>query len=298
VGLRSRGLCSAQRRWHTGHPLHLGFGELLEVVCTREGTIGDKRGGTISRVSRRHRRLDDLPKLWHITAMATEGWHQDRHASLVLDHELQHHVIQVRPMISAVAAGEVHHLRLGLLLTVITAVDVNARALERHTGRGSSPTFGRGGGHEAVECRHPIVIEGVHGPTERIIMALGGDHAGRHEAGGGLMLEAPGDEVERLMDTSQAIAHQGFARFPDGEVAQFRVLWGRIIHDIAHGKFVTHARDEAEVIEGVTAVGLFPKFSSQEEIRPTPRITQIPSRVCGMSVLPHRSCVTPDGREI
>jgi hypothetical protein len=181
-------------------------------------------------------------------AMATEGLHQDRNASLVLDHQLQHPLIQVRPMISAVAAGDVHNLCLGLLLTVLTAVDVKARAIEMHTGRGSSQTFRRGGGNETVECRDPIGIEGVQGTTERIIIELGGDHAGRHEAGGRLMLEEPGDEVERLIDTSQAIEHYGFDRFPDGEVAHVRVLLGRFVNDIAHAKFVKHARGEAEVI--------------------------------------------------
>src|SRR6266511_4555962 len=133
-------------------------------------------------------------------------------------------------MISAVAAGDVNNLRLGLLPTVITAVDVKARAIEMHKGRGSSQTFRRGGGNEAVECRHPIVIEGVQGTTESIIIELGGDHAGRNEAGGGLILEEPGDEVERLIDKSQAIEHHGF------------------VNDIANAKFVKHARDEAEVI--------------------------------------------------
>jgi hypothetical protein len=174
--------------------------------------------------------------------------HQDRNASLVLDHQLQHPVIQVRPMIAAVAAGDVKNRRLGLLLTVITAVDVNARAIERHNGRGSSQTFRRGGGHEAVEGRHPIGIEGVQGTTERIIIELGGDHAGRHEAGGGLRLEDPGDEGARLIETSQASEHHGVARFPDGEVAHFRVLLGRVVNDIATAKIVKHARDEAEVI--------------------------------------------------
>jgi hypothetical protein len=285
VGLRSRGLCLAPRRWHTGNPLHRGFGALLEVVFTREGTIGDKIGGTISRLSLRQIRLDDRPKLFHITAMATEGLHQDRKASLMLANELQHPLMQVRPMLSAVAAGAVHHRRLGLLLTVIAAVDVTARAIERHNGRGSSQAFRRGGGNEAVECRHPIVIEGVQGTTESLIIELGGDHAGRHEAGGGLMLEEPGDEGERVLDKSQAIEPHGFDRFPDGEVAHFRVLLGRFVNDIAHAKFVKHARDEAEVIEGLTAVGVFHQFSSPEEILPTPRITQIPSRVCGMSAL-------------
>ena len=151
-------------------------------------------------------------------------------------------------MLSAVAAGEVKTLRLGLLRTVITAVDVTARALEMPTGRGSSQTFRRGGGHEAVEGRHPTVIEGVQGQTARSIIELGGDHAGRHEAGSGLMLEDPGDEVERLIDQSPAIEHHGFDSFPDGEVAHFRVLLGRLVNDIANAKFVKHARDEAEVI--------------------------------------------------
>jgi len=189
-----------------------------------------------------------MPKLLHLTALATAGLHQDRKASLVLDHSLQYHLIQVRPMSSAVAAGDVHTLRLGLLLTVITAVDVNARAIEMHNGRGSSQTFRRGDGHEAVACRHPIVIEGVQGTTERIIIALGGDHAERHEARGGLMREEPGDEGERLIDTSQAIEPHGFDRFPDGEAAHFRVLLGRLVNDIATAKFVKHAHDEAEVI--------------------------------------------------
>ena len=191
--------------------------------------------------------------------------------------------MQVRPRRSAVAAGAVHDLGLGLLLTVITAVAVNARALARHTGRGSSQTCRRGGGHEAVECRHPIVIEGVHGTTERLIMELGGDHAGRHEAGGGLMREAPGDEGARVMDPSQAMAHPGVDRFPAGEVAPVWVLWGRVVNDLAHAKVVNQARAEAEVSEGLTAVGLFQKFSAPEAILPPPRLTHIPSRVCGMS---------------
>jgi hypothetical protein len=60
-------------------------------------------------------------------------------------------------------------------------------------------------------------------------------------------------------------------------------LLGRVVNDLANAKFVKHARDAAEVISGLTAGGVFHKFSSQEELLPTPRITQIPSRVCGMS---------------
>jgi hypothetical protein len=61
------------------------------------------------------------------------------------------------------------------------------------------------------------------------------------------------------------------------------VVLGRLVHDIAQAKCVQPARDEAEVIDGLTAVGLCHPFASQAEIRPTPRMTPMPSRGCGMS---------------
>jgi hypothetical protein len=88
-----------------------------------------------------------------------------------------------------------------------------------------------------------------------------------------------------LIDKPQTIAPHRFDSFPDGEVAHCRVLWHRFVNDVANAKFVKHARHEAKMIEAVTPVGLFHVLSSQEEILPTPKITQIPSRVCGMSAL-------------
>jgi integrase len=283
LGLGERGLRVAHRRRDPGHPLDLSLGELLEVVGGIEGTISDQIGRTRRGLSLGHRVLDHLAELVRLTAMATQRWHQDRNAGLVLDHELQHHVVEVRPMIPAVASGDVHDLRIGLFLPVITAVDVQAGAIEVGKGRGSSQTHGRGGGHETVECRDPVVIEGIQGTTEGIIIELFRGDAGRHESRGGLMLEAPGDEIERLVDTPQAIEHHRVDGFPDGEVSQFRVLWCRLVYDVAHAKLINQARDEAKVIEDLTAVGLFHDLSSQEEILPPPKITHISSRVCGMS---------------
>jgi hypothetical protein len=55
------------------------------------------------------------------------------------------------------------------------------------------------------------------------------------------------------------------------------------VHNFANAKFVKQARDKAKMIQDLTAVGVFHVISSPEEIRPTPKIAQIPSRVCGMS---------------
>jgi hypothetical protein len=71
------------------------------------------------------------------------------------------------------------------------------------------------------------------------------------------------------------------------------VLVGRVVKAIAHAKCVKHARDEAEGLSGWTAGGGFHQCSSQEAILPTPRMTQSPSRVCGMSA-PERSAPVRD----
>ena len=248
IGLCECGLRVTHRRRDPGDPLALRLGELLEVVGGREGTISYQRGRPIRGLSLGKRVLAHLAELVRITAIATQRLHQDRNASLVLDKQLQHHVVEVRPMIPAGASGDVHDLRLGLLLTVRTAVDVKAGAIEVGKGRGQSQTLCRGGGNETGEFRDAVVIEGIQGTTEGIIIELCRDNAGRNESRGGLILEEPGDEGERLVDKPQTIEHHRFDGFPDGEVSHCRVLLRRFVSDVAYAKFVKHARDEAKVI--------------------------------------------------
>jgi hypothetical protein len=73
-------------------------------------------------------------------------------------------------------------------------------------------------------------------------------------------------------------------------------VWSsRVVDDVAQATFVTPARDEASGLEDVTAVGGFHDLSSHEEMLPTPNMTQLSSRVCGMSALP-QPCRPPPGR--
>ncbi len=126
-------------------------------------------------------------------------------------------------------------------------------------GGGQAQTLGCGGSNETIECCYSVVVQGIQSTTEGIIIELGGSHAGRNEAGGGLVLEEPGDEVERMVDKSQAIEHHRFDGFTYGEVAHFRVLLRRFVNNVAN--------------------------ANQEENLPTPKITQILSRACGMSAV-------------
>src|SRR6266478_5731057 len=54
--------------------------------------------------------LDNLAELVRITASATQRFPQERNASLVLDDQLQHALMQIGPMIPAVALGDVYNL--------------------------------------------------------------------------------------------------------------------------------------------------------------------------------------------
>ena len=73
-----------------------------------------------------------LPSL----TIATERLHQHRDTGLVLHHQLQHHLVEVRPMIPTIALGDVHDLFVRSLSAVITAIDMKARAYRDGVKRG------------------------------------------------------------------------------------------------------------------------------------------------------------------
>ena len=78
---------------------------------------------------------DDLTEVCRITAVATEGLHQDGNASLVLDNEIEHDLVEIRAMVPAVALGDVDDLLVGRLRAVITAIDMETGTIEMGKGR-------------------------------------------------------------------------------------------------------------------------------------------------------------------
>jgi hypothetical protein len=157
-------------------------------------------------------------------------------------------------MIPAITAGEVHDLFRGLLVAVVAPIHMNACAIEMGQAGRKAQVLGSRRGNETVKFGHTIGLEGVQGPTQGVIVELLRGHAGRNQAAGGLMLEKSGDEVERLMDTPQAIEHHRVDGFSEGEVPLFRVLLGGLVEDVANAECVEHTRDKAEVVQNLTAL--------------------------------------------
>ena len=220
----------------------------MQVLCTLESPVRDQECRAIGDLQLGHVVCDDLAEVVRVTTIPTEGLHQHGNTGLVFDHQVQHHLVEVRALIPTVAAGDVNDVLLWLLVTVVTAIDMEARTIEMGKRGGQAQTLGRRGGNEAVECGHPSGIQRIQGTPERVIVEMAGLNAWGNEARDRLILEKMGDEVELLVDKAEAVEHHGFDRMAGGHNPHCRVLLRRLINNLRDAEFFKHARDQTQVI--------------------------------------------------
>ena len=167
---------------------------------------------------------DDLAKGLCVTAIATEGLHEQRNASLVLHNEVKHHLVEVWAMIAAVAPGNVNHLRVRLLSTVVAAIDMETGAIEMGKHRGKPEAWRRRGRNKTVECRDAIVIEHIQGAAQRVLMEMLGRDPRGNEALRRFILKKPRDEVQLLIHKAQPIKDHRFDRVAPSNNAGFWIV--------------------------------------------------------------------------
>lgn len=143
-----------------------------------EGTIGDEVRRPVGGLSWRHMLADDLANVSRITTVATKRSHQHGNAGLVLDHQVEPHLVQVGSMISAVTAGNGHDLCLGRLVAMVAAIDMDAGAIQMGEAGAKPSAPRRRGCKKTVECRDAIGIERIQSPAQRVIMQMPGFDAG------------------------------------------------------------------------------------------------------------------------
>jgi hypothetical protein len=254
IGLGQDRLGFAQGRGDTGDPLQTRLGELLEGLGTLEGTVGDQERRAIGELQLCSMVGDDLAELVPITPIPTEGLHQQRHTGVVFDHQVQHHVVEVRALIPTGAAGDMHDVLIGLLITLVAAVDRKTRASEMRKAGRKSQALDSGRGNEAGECRPPRVVERIQSTAECVIVAMAGVHAWGNETRERFMLEKMWDEGALLVEKAQTVEYHGLDRMACGDNAHCRVLLGGLVHDLGDAEVFTHARDKAKVIQDLRAV--------------------------------------------
>jgi hypothetical protein len=88
----------------TDDPLAPRLGQFLEVLFTIEGAVGHEVGCAIGGVELLDVLGDDLAKVLDVAAIVTEGFHEEGNPRLVLGNEVQHDLVEVRAMITAVDA--------------------------------------------------------------------------------------------------------------------------------------------------------------------------------------------------
>src|SRR5262245_35964336 len=148
--------------------------------------------------------------------LATQGLQQPRDTGLVLHHQFQHPLVAVRAMVPTIARGDVPDLFVRRLRALRPALDMNTRRSEMAERTRQPQPCGRRRGNEAVECRHPKVVEGTKGAPERVIMEMARLQAWGHEAGERLILEKMGDEVALSVEKGRSIRYDGLDCMPGG----------------------------------------------------------------------------------
>ena len=71
------------------------------------------------------------PKSCASLLLPLPGLHQHGNTGLVFNNQVQHHLVEVRALLPTVAAGDVNDMLPRLLITVIAAIDIEARLLSR-----------------------------------------------------------------------------------------------------------------------------------------------------------------------
>ena len=175
-GLRVRlgedGLGCTHSRRDTGNPLHVGIGKLLEVGCAIERAICHQRGQARGGLSLMDMGTNHLAEVLRITAIATERLHQQGDARLMCNDQRQHDLVEVRPVLPAVASVRWTTVSSGGSSLLERPIGMKARTVERRRRRTKAQTLGGSWRNEAGEFRHPRGIEGIQSPTEGLIIAL------------------------------------------------------------------------------------------------------------------------------
>jgi hypothetical protein len=97
----------------------------------------------------------------YLIEIVSKWLHRERDARLVLHNQLQHHLVEVRPMKPAIPSGDVNDLGRGLLIAVVAPIDMKARAIEMGKAGCKAQALGSRRGQKALEFRHPVSIERI-----------------------------------------------------------------------------------------------------------------------------------------
>jgi hypothetical protein len=117
--------------------------------------------------------------------------------------------------------------------------------------------LGGGDGNQRIEFCHPICIERIQGAPKCIIIKVLGFDPRSNEPVGRFVLKKPGYEVQLLVHKTQAVEDHRLDGVAHGDYAGLGVLPDGLINDRANAKFIEHPGHQAEMIQALTAIGLW-----------------------------------------
>jgi hypothetical protein len=188
--------------------------------------------------------------------IAIEGLHQHGDTGLVVNNQVEHHLVEVWALIPTVATGDVNDMLLRRLVTVVAPIDMKTGTVEMGKAGRKAQALGRRSGNEAVEFGHAHGVQRIQGTPKRVIVEMAGLNAWGNEPRERFILEKMGHEVELLVDKAETIEHHRFHCMASGHNTHFRVLLRHLINNLCDAEFFEHARDQTQVIQDLRAVRL------------------------------------------
>jgi hypothetical protein len=258
--------CSPRSR-DAGDPPTARVGERVEVPCPVKGAIRHQGARAIGRLQLGDVGGDHVSNGRRLAGMATEWWHQQREPGLVLHHQVQHDLVEVGALSPAVAPRDLPDMGVGLLGTVVAAVDVETRAVQMRKPRGSPQAWRGGDRHKPGAFGHTRALERLQGTSQRVILARRGFNPRGDEPVRRCGLKKEGHEVQWVVHNAHAVQDHRLDGVAHGDPASLWVVLGGVVNDGANPELINHPGHQAEMSHDLTARGLWPGIdSSGEEI--------------------------------
>jgi hypothetical protein len=197
----------------------------------------------------RHRLRDEAATRHLVIRIAAQWLHQQGDTGGLFDDHLAHDLVEVRPMGTTVALGEVNDLFGWGLGTIVAAIHMETRSVEMSKLCGQAQALGGLCCHAAVEGGDARAIERLQGAPEHISIEMSGCNAWSNEPRGGFVVKKTRNQVALLIHKAQPMKNHRFDRLAEGDGALSGLLGHGAVNDCPDPQFLIHRGYQAEMIQ-------------------------------------------------
>ena len=198
--------------------------------------------------------LDRIAETDLIAAVAVERVHQQGNSGLPFHDQLQHHLIQIRAVVTAVAAGDLHHAVFRLGFTVVLAVSVKTGGIQMAEATDQTQPLDRLDGQHRIQFIHAVLVQLIQMPAQHIVVEVLRLNPWAQQPVQRFALEEVRGQIQGPIHKTQAIQDHGLDSGAHGHRPFVTVLYDHAINQFGYPEFVAHPGHHSQMIQGVALV--------------------------------------------